>query len=128
MWILHTSPLALCNILHVPEIFKHLLPIRKLFHDNDVFFEYHPWYFYTKDRRSRKILLDGRCESGLYPIKPSDVDDLKHALVSISTTHTQWHARLGHPSSQVVKSILRLNNILCASKSPLSVYNACQLA
>ena len=36
-----------------------------------------------------KSLLDGRCESGLYPIKPSDVDALKHALVSRSTTHTQ---------------------------------------
>ena len=107
------------NILHVPEISKHLLFVHKFFHDNDVCFEYHPWNFSIKDRRSRKSLLDGRCESDLYPIKPFDVDDLKHALVSRSTTHTQWHARLGRPSSQVVKSILRLNNSSCASESPL---------
>ena len=33
--------------------------------------------------------MDGRCESGLYPIKSSDVDDLKHALVNKSTSHAQ---------------------------------------
>ena len=38
------------------------------------------------------------------------------------------HARLGHPSSQVVKSILHLTNISCANESPLSVCNVCQLA
>ena len=133
--ILHTShssintvarPLALCNILHVPKISKHILLVHNFFRDNDIFFEYHPWNFSIKDRRSRKSLLDGRCESGLYPIKLSDVDDLKNALVSRSTTHAQWNARLGHPSSQVVKSILRLNNNLCASESPLPVCNACR--
>ena len=66
--------------------------------------------------------------SGLYPIKPFDVNDLKHALGNRSTTHIQWYARLGHPSSQVVKSILLLNNISFASDSPLPVCNACLLA
>ena len=45
--ILHTGhslinttarPLALRNILHVPEIFKHLLSVHKFSRDNDVFF------------------------------------------------------------------------------------------
>ena len=35
-------PLALRNILHVPEISKHLLSVHKFFRDNDVIFEYHP--------------------------------------------------------------------------------------
>jgi hypothetical protein len=35
-------PLVLRNILHVPEIAKHLLSVHKFFRDNDVFFEYHP--------------------------------------------------------------------------------------
>ena len=134
--ILHTGhssinttarPFALRNILHVPEISKHLLSVHKFSRDNDVFFKYHPWHVSIKDRRSRKSLLYGRCEFGFYSIKPSNVDDLKHTLVSRFTTHIQWHAYLGHPSS-LVKSILRLNNISCASKSPLPVCNACQLA
>ena len=74
--------LALRNILHMPEISKHLLSVHKFSGDNDIFFKYHPWHFYIKDRQSRKSLLDGRCESGLYPIKPSNVDDLKHASIA----------------------------------------------
>jgi hypothetical protein len=123
-----TRPLALRNILHVPDISKNLLSVHKFSRDNDVFFEYHPWYFFIKDRQSRKALLEGRCESGLYPIKPSDAATLRHALLSRSTSRAQWHARLGHPSSQIVQSILRLNNILFASESSLPVCNACQLA
>ena len=80
--------LALRNIWHVPESFKHLLSVHKFSCDNDVFFKYHSWHFSIKDRRLRKSFLDGRCKSGL---KPSDADGLKHALVSRSTTHARWH-------------------------------------
>ncbi|KAK4424666.1 Retrovirus-related Pol polyprotein from transposon RE1, partial [Sesamum alatum] len=123
-----TRPLALRNILHVPDISKHLLSVHKFSRDNDVFFEFHPWHFSIKDRKSKTSLLEGRCESGLYPIKASDVAALKHALVSNTTCFTQWHARLGHPSSQVAQSILRLNNISCARESHLPVCNACRVA
>jgi hypothetical protein len=44
-----TRPLALNNVLHVPEISKHLLSVHKLSRDNNVFFEFHPWYFLIKD-------------------------------------------------------------------------------
>lgn len=46
--------------------------------------------------------LPRRCFGGLYPLKPSDVATLKQALISRSTSHAQWHARLGHLSSQVI--------------------------
>jgi hypothetical protein len=77
---------------------------------------------------TRRSLLVGQCVVSLYPLKPSDVDVLKQALVSQSTSHAQWHALLGHPSTQVVRSILHLNNIPCSKGSVLSVCNACQLA
>jgi hypothetical protein len=121
-----TRPLVLRNILHVPNIFKHLLSVHKFSHDNDVFFEYHSWHCSLKDRQSRKVLLEGRCESGLYPIKPSDAATLDQALLCRSTSHAQ--CRLGHPSSQIVQSILCLNNIPYASESSSSVCNVCQLS
>jgi hypothetical protein len=65
-----TRPLALKNILHVPEISKHLLSVHKLSRDNNVFFEFHPWYFLIKDRQTQHLLLEGKCEAGLYPLKP----------------------------------------------------------
>ena len=121
-------PLALRNILHVPDITKHLISVHKFSRDNDVFIEYHPWHFSIKDRQSKKSLLVGTCESGLYPITPSDAASLHHALFSRSPSRAQWHARLGHPSPQVVQSVLHLNNISCPSESSLPVCNACQLA
>lgn len=121
-------PLALRNILHVPQIAKHLLSVHKFSLDNDVYFEYHPWHFSIKDRQTKKSLLNGKCEAGLYPIKPCDVVALHQALISRTPSRAQWHARLGHPSSQVVQSILHLNKILCPSESSLPVCNACQLA
>jgi histone deacetylase 1/2 len=50
-------PLALRNILHIPNITKNLLSVHKFSRDNDVFFEYHPWHFSIKDRQSRRSLL-----------------------------------------------------------------------
>jgi hypothetical protein len=78
---------------------------------------------------TRRNLLDGRYEGGLCPLKPADIDTLKQALVSRSSiSRAQWHAPLGHPSSQVVQSILRLNNIVCPRDSKTTICNACQLA
>jgi histone deacetylase 1/2 len=121
-------PLALRNILHVPNITKNLLSVHKFSRDNDVFFEYHPWHFSIKDWQSRRSLLDGRCESGLYSIKSTDLPVLKHALAARSTTYSHWHARLGHPAPQVVRSILHLNKLSCSRDNSSSVCDACQLA
>jgi hypothetical protein len=121
-------PLALNNVLHVPKISKHLLLVHKLSHGNNIFFEFHPWYFLIKDRATRNVLPKVKCESGLYPIKPADVEYIKQAFVSYSARQDQWHAWFGHPSSQVIRSILRLNNLPCLKESSLSsVCNACQL-
>jgi hypothetical protein len=93
------------------------------------FFEFHPWYYFIKGRAARKLLLEGKCENGLYPLKPSDVESLHQAFVGYSTQPDQWHARFGHPSSHIVRSILRLNNLPCLKESSVSsVCNACQLA
>jgi hypothetical protein len=123
-----THPLALRKILHALEIAKHLLSVHKFSRENDVFFEYHPWHFSIKDRQSRRSLLDGPCKSGLYPIKSSDLPALKHALTAGSASYSQWYARLGHPSPQVLRSILHLNKIPCSRESLSSVCNACQIA
>jgi hypothetical protein len=124
-----TGPLARSNILHVPEILKHLLSVHKLSRDNNIFFEFHPWYYFMKDRATRKLLLEGKCKSDLYPLKLSDVESLHQAFVGYSARPDQWHARFGHPSSQIVRFILHLNNLPCLKESSVSsVCNTCQLA
>jgi hypothetical protein len=57
--------------------------VHKLSPDNNVFFKFHPWYFLIKDRQTRSLLLEGKCEYGLYPLKPSDLKSLHQAFVDI---------------------------------------------
>jgi hypothetical protein len=51
--------LALCHVLHVPDMKKHLSSVHKFSRDNDVFFEFHPWHFFIKDRQTKTTLLEG---------------------------------------------------------------------
>ncbi|CAA0809936.1 Unknown protein [Striga hermonthica] len=110
-------PLNLKNVLHVPNISKHLLSVHKLARDNNVVFEFHPYHFLIKDRATKQVLLDGRCEPGLYPINPSAVVSSKQAFVGVKASPNQWNARFGHPSTPVVKYILRLHNLPCVQES-----------
>jgi hypothetical protein len=70
--ILHTprKDLHLQNILHVPSASKSLVSVHRLTSDNDTFIEFHPNFFLIKDRVTRKTLHQGRCEGGLYPLRP----------------------------------------------------------
>jgi hypothetical protein len=62
------SSLHLRDILHVPHISKHLLSVYRLVCDNNVFVEFHKFFFLVKDKATKKILLHGRSHGGLYPI------------------------------------------------------------
>jgi histone deacetylase 1/2 len=90
--------LALRNVLHVPSITKNLLSAHKLALDNSVFIEIHLYHFVVKELESKKRVLAGRCEAGLYPIRPSEIKAQKCAMLSAArTSKEQWHRRLGHP-------------------------------
>ena len=75
-----------------------------------------------KDLTTKKVLLQGRCENGLYPIRPSR----SHALSSVRLSAEDWHARLGHPSTQVVQHVLASNKLASSSRALTHVCNACQ--
>lgn len=63
--------LVLNNVLYVPQANKGLVSMHKFAFDNDAFFEFHPHYFLIKDQTTKKVLLQGRCEGDLYPLKSS---------------------------------------------------------
>jgi len=70
--VLH-SPIRnihLNNILHVPHANKNLLSVNRLARDNNAFLEFHPNHFLIKEQVTRRTLLRGPCEGGLYPLKP----------------------------------------------------------
>ncbi|GAA0167911.1 transmembrane signal receptor [Lithospermum erythrorhizon] len=88
----------LSDILHVPQITKPLLSVQKFCHDNNVIFEFTDSSFLIKDKTSRKTLLTGPTNNGLYRLQP--------IAISASASPATWHHRLGHPHSRVLQQIL----------------------
>jgi histone deacetylase 1/2 len=112
-----------------PKSQKNLLSAHKITLDNDDFIEIHPHHFVVKDQASKRRVLQGRCESGLYPIRSLAINANKCIMFLARVSKEQWHRCLGHPSSQIVSSILSLNKILfCNNLAHAYVCNACQMA
>jgi hypothetical protein len=53
-------------VLCVPTIQKHRLSVQTFTADNSVFFEFWPNYFLVKDQSTKKILMHGPSEGGVY--------------------------------------------------------------
>jgi hypothetical protein len=130
----HDRDLILRNILHVPSASKNHVSIHKFTPDNNAFFEIHPWYCFLKDQDTRKLLLQGKCRNGLYPLptatwSPSSCPQNKIALSAAQPTMARWHYRLGHASSPIVHHVINQNKLLFSEKNlEKSVCDACQQA
>jgi hypothetical protein len=122
--ILHspTSNLHLKYILHVLQTNKSLVYVNRFTRDNGVFLEFHPNHFCVKEQSTRKTLLKGRCECGLYPVKSSN----KEVLGVVKPTTSLWHHHLGHASTVVVQQVLHCHQLPFARESNnSSVCDAC---
>ena len=51
---------------HVPHLATNLISVSKFCHDNHSYFEFHPTFFCIKDYLTKKTLLQGNIERGLY--------------------------------------------------------------
>jgi histone deacetylase 1/2 len=118
-----SKPLRLRNVLHVPAITKNLLSIRRLAYDNHVIVEFHPNSVFVKDLLTRAIILSGRWRGGLYAL---DDPAVKQVFSALKASSAQWHARLGHPSSQIVHHILSRHELPSVSNKSTLVCDACQ--
>jgi hypothetical protein len=54
-----SKSLHLKNIHHVPSVTLNLLSVKRLTLDNNIFFEFHPWYFLIKDGTLGRFYLEG---------------------------------------------------------------------
>jgi len=112
------------NVLYVPQAKKNLASVHRLATDNSAFLEFHPNVFFIKDREMKNILLKGRCRNGLYPL-PSP--SIKQTYGTTRSSVSQWHSRLGHPSSVIVKQVISSNNLPCLDESSnRTICDACQ--
>jgi histone deacetylase 1/2 len=124
---LHTpsGDIVLRNILHVPQASKNLASVHRIAKDNNAFLEFHPNHFFIKEQATKRTILRGRCEGGLYPLKSSPN---KQACSAINKPTTSlWHSRLGHAALPVVHQVLRRNNLSFSSDpNKGAVCDACQ--
>ncbi|GJR95985.1 ribonuclease H-like domain-containing protein [Tanacetum coccineum] len=114
-------PLHINNVLVTPNIVKNLIFVRQFVRENKCTIEFDEFGFSVKDFRTRQILL--RCDStgDLYP-----VTSLSYPQAFLVGQQT-WHQRLGHPGSDVLRSLVSNNLISCnKTKSPV-LCHACQL-
>ena len=116
--------LQLRNILRVPSVTRNLLSVPKLTCDNNVLCEFHPSDLFIKDRGTRDILLSGRLCQGLYRLEHPGV---ARVFSGVRVSPSQWHARLGHPATPIVRHILRRHELpSLSSHKDVAVCDACQ--
>lgn len=120
--------LHLNNVLHVPNACKNLVSVHRLASDNNAFLEFHPNFFSIKDQATKKILLQGRCKGGLYPLPSTSRDSKKQVLSAIKPSVERWPSRLRHPSFPIVHRVISQNNLSVSSRHNNAeiVCDACQ--
>ena len=71
----------------------------------------------------RKVLLEGRCEGGLYTLPR-----IGSASPLSKPSPVIWHDRLGHPSSAIVHRVVNEFSLPCQDNKDTFVCDACQQA
>lgn len=113
--------LHLKNILHVPQANKNLVSIYRLLLIIKLSLNFILIFSsLIKDKDTKKVLLEGKCKGGLYPL-PADGGE---ALSAIKPSSARWHSRLGHPahpcSSEVISKLSVKINFLAPVKQVVS--------
>jgi len=113
----HTGSLAFHSPTHtfhitgtlcVPSIHKNLIFVHHFTLRNNVFIEFHPFFFLVKDQITAAVLFKGVCENGVYTLPDSLVSSPKMVTnVHERTSLDRWHKRLGHPSQKLVNQIIK---------------------
>ncbi|KAK9947388.1 hypothetical protein M0R45_003016 [Rubus argutus] len=116
--------LTLNNVLLIPELAAHLLSIYQLCKQNNCLVWFDEFMCVIQDKVMGKVLYKGLSEQGLYPIPfalPSLLKASSTASTSTTTSHAAfvskivphslWHKRFGHPSKEVVHSMLNKSRL-----------------
>ena len=120
--------LEINDILYVPNASKTLLSVHRIALDNNVFLEFHPFFFLIKDQVTKKILHRGVCIEGLYALLPKYCQNNKQVYGAIKLSAERWHNRLGHPSFSTVHQILSRNKLPVVGERNLeTICDSCQL-
>jgi hypothetical protein len=103
---------------------RSILSVPKLTHDNNVFYEFHPFDLFIKDRATRDVLLSGHLCHGLYRLEDPRVS---RVFSGVRVSSSQWHVRLGHPANPIIRHVLHHHELpSMPSNKDVAVCDACQ--
>jgi hypothetical protein len=127
------SSFKMSNILHSPQASTNLLSIQKFCKDNFCYFILTLSHYFVKDLLTHAMLLEGRSENGLYPLKLGrnlrKENKTFTAFLGIRTTSLMWHFRLGHHSLEIVNRVVKEQSLPVSSYNfnKTASYASCQL-
>ncbi|KAL6314221.1 hypothetical protein AAG906_011972 [Vitis piasezkii] len=97
------------RVLHAPHLATNLVSVSQFYADNNTFVEFHHQFFLVKEQVTKKVLLKGHLERGLYKFSTSfssSTDCLFSSFNNSSSSNSTtelWHSRLGHPAEDILK-------------------------
>ena len=93
-----------------------------------MFVEFHPFYFFVKDRDTRDVLHSGRARDGLYALGvPRLSPRVSQVFSGVRVLSSQWHSRVGHPATPIVRHVLHRHHLpVESSNKEFLVCDACQ--
>nr|GMD08012.1 Retrovirus-related Pol polyprotein from transposon RE1 [Ipomoea batatas] len=116
-----SKPFSLSNVLCVPTMCRNVISISQFCRDNNSLIEFSPTTFCVKDIQTGKPLLIGPSKNGVYewPASPTFSSHVFTTMVC----DTNWHHRLGHPSTPILDRLFVRLGI--SNSSAQSHCNAC---
>ena len=104
------------NVLHIPHASKNLVSVHRFTLDNNVLIILYPYSFVIKDLATRRVILRGRCEGGLYPITSSSSSSRSNKQawsVTKPSSESGTNAWVIHLQSSFSMSLAKINFLLC---------------
>ncbi|XP_016173490.1 uncharacterized protein LOC107615995 [Arachis ipaensis] len=101
------------------DITKNLMSVYKFCCDNHVYFEFHHDNCCVKSQETREVVLKGVVDKGLYRFLNFNIENTQSSAEAAAAFLTNsepandsllWHARLGHPSNNVLYSFTKFDN------------------
>ncbi|KAI5343142.1 hypothetical protein L3X38_011018 [Prunus dulcis] len=130
----NTRSLSLPSVFHVPKLKANLLSVHQLCKDNNFLFTFDASGFCIQDKLTKKIVLQGKSNQGLYHVPLATSSVLNHASCFSSAPvaylgqqikSSLWHKRLGHPTNEVMKLMLQASAVSVSTDSVSALCSAC---
>lgn len=98
------------------------MSVNQLCQDNNCSVIFYQFGFCIQDKATNQVLLRGRSNKGIYPIpsavSPVNSSSLAEGSFSPATAYvgqqiksSMWHNRLGHPTNEVVQTMLKTSQL-----------------